>query len=232
MRFFMIILTIFGLVLLLASPLFNISAIHVSGNTRISDAAVYDQIPAGNIFGFSGRKAKNQLLQNPFIYHATFSRNFFTRTLSVTITERQQVAYVLFSENHYLMIDQDGRVLAVTEERTQNLPVITGLTFAPFTLGEYLDIENAYSFATISQLASLFLTYEIDPEIMSINISDNQNLILNFDLITVSLGDATHLDEKFRTALSILPSIDNFRNIGGTLDLSRLDGQWFFSLPL
>lgn len=226
-----LVLILVVLISLMSTPLFNIQGINVYGNTSVSDNQVRGYIPFGNIFTFSARSAREQLLQNPYVYRMTSSRNFLTREININIIEREKIGYVHFSENHYLAIDREGRVLEVLEQRSSTLPEITGLNFPPFRLGELLEVEAPHIFNTISYLTSLFITYQT-PSDIAIDISAGQQIMLNYGLISINLGTNDELDEKIRTMLSILPSIENFKNIGGTLDISNLEGQWFFSLPL
>ena len=219
----------------MATPLFNIQLVNVYGNNIVSDAYIRSHVAQGNIFVHSSRDTREGLEVNPYIYRVTTRRNFTRRHVNVYVIEREQVAYIHFNNAHYLYIDREGRVLEVNTSRQSDLPVVVGLSFSAFTLGELLEIDNTSAFNTISHLAGLFLTYDIDTDMITIDVSQPNNTRLNYGSIIVNLGsDSSHsgMDEKLRTVLAILPSVSHFKNIGGTLNVSYLNGQWFFALPL
>ena len=231
MKFVLSFFAIVGALGLLASPLFHIQRVEATGYQVVSPQVIQHAVADGNIFTFSGRATRQALLENPYIYRVVTSRQFLRRTVTVDVVERPKVAYVHFNDTHYFYIDREGRILEVSTQRQSPLPVVKGLAFSPFVVGEILAIDNPHAFDTIAYLAGLFLTYDLDPDTLTLNVSDPQNLVVNYGNILIYLGPNQHLDAKLRTALSILPSIAHFKPIGGTLHVSHLDEPWFFSLP-
>ena len=59
----------------------------------------------------------------------------------ISLTERKVRAYVPYMGS-YLYIDEFGRVLEINSQMSSALPVVTGLKFDTFMLGEKINAEN------------------------------------------------------------------------------------------
>jgi len=102
------------LVLVAASPVMNIETAYVVGNERFSQAEILRDAgfsEGTNIFAFNTRQAIENLYDNTYIKQVDIVRNYFARTLTIEIVERQLIGYVRFRDNTYLFIDAEGMVL-------------------------------------------------------------------------------------------------------------------------
>ena len=230
-KILILVLVVLTLVGILASPIFNISHIEITNIDELSYQQVLMMIdePA-NIFAFNRRRASDAIILNPYVYHVAISKNYISREINIHITERSTIGYVRFSEGQYLRVDNTGLVLSVVNYRQLPRPVVAGLDFTTFRVGEPLEVAAYGVFNTIATMAGLFLTYDIDDYALQIDITDPANLRLNYGNIIISLGQPRDLEEKLRILIPILPEIAPFRNIGGHLNISDINSQWIFSI--
>jgi len=218
------VMCVFIIILVLAavSPVMNIETAYVVGNERFSRAEILRDAGFSegiNIFAFNTRQAIENLYDNTYIKQVDIAKNYFARTLTIEIVERQLSGYVRFRDNTYLFIDADGMVLESRTSFTERHPVIEGLHFSEFTVGEYLVVENNDAFETMIQLSYLFKRYDIHQDIIRINLSRENDIHFYYGNINIQMGSRQDLDLKIRKMMAILPELEAYKNIGGFLHM-------------
>ena len=121
-------------------PFFSIKTINISGNESLTVDQIKNYLTFkedDNIFLFSKRKSRNNILNNHFVKSIEINR-VSPSTVNVTVNEYKLRGYVPYSGS-YLFIDGDGRVLDVQKKITKSLPVVEGLKFNNVTVGEILQ---------------------------------------------------------------------------------------------
>ncbi|MCL1996080.1 MAG: FtsQ-type POTRA domain-containing protein [Defluviitaleaceae bacterium] len=225
----LVIVTLGGI---LASPIFHISNFNIVYISELAPeqilAMIDDQHP--NIFAFNRRQAVAAIAQSPAVYRVTISKSYINRQININITERRTVGYVRFSQSQYLQVDNTGLVLSVANYRSLPRPIVAGLDFTTFMVGERLEVAGHGVFQTMATMAGIFLAYDIDMDALYIDITDPSNLRLNYGNIIISLGPPQDLEEKIRILIPILPELALFRTIGGHLDISDINAQWVFRI--
>jgi len=214
--------SIIVLILIAASPVMNISNVYVSGNESFSAAGI--KRDAGfsegtNIFAFNIRQATESLYENTYIKYVEISKNYFARSLTIEIVERQLSGYVRFRDNTYLFIDAYGMVLESRTSFTERHPVIDGLRFSEFTVGEYLVVENDSVLETMLLLSYLFRRYDIYQDIIRIDLSREDDIHFYYANINIQMGSRRDLDLKIRKMMAILPELETYKHIGGFLHM-------------
>jgi len=207
-------------VLIMASPVMYIQEILVSGNEKFSSKEILDM--AGyednlNIFAFSAAKAQEELYKNTYIKHADIKKDYMQRILNINIVERNLSGYIKFDDGTYLYIDKEGMVLECRTSFTERRPVIEGLRFTEFTLGDYLDLNNKEAFDTLVNLSHLFEKFEIEHDIIRVDLSRSDEIHFYFGNIDIQMGSKADLDLKVRTVKAILPELEEYKGIGGLL---------------
>ena len=101
-----------------------------------------------------------------------------------------------------------------------NLPIVEGLEFDSFKIGDTLDVDNEESFEVIVTIAQLITKYNILEDIVRIDVKDPKNIKASMKNVEVLLGDLKDCDEKIRTMVAVMEQIND--NDRGTLDLSDL----------
>jgi len=208
--------------LIMISPIMNVRSITVNGNERIDEAEILstaDLAGATNIFAFSINTARENLLRNTYIRNVDISRDFFERSLEINIVERQLSAYVRFRDNTYLFIDREGMVLESRTAFIERHPVVEGLRFSEFTVGEYLEVENYNALSTMFILSRLFDEFDIEQEIIRIDLARDDEIQFYYANINIQMGSAHNLDLKIRTLMEILPTLESYKHMGGFLFL-------------
>ena len=219
-----IVISVFAFVivsfLVMASPLMNVQRIIVTGNERISFAEIVERAGLSgdvNIFAFRSALAKESLHANTYIKHVDIVRDFRGRSLEINIVERSLSAYVRFRDNTYLFVDSEGMVLESRTSFTERHPVVEGLRFNEFTVGEYLEVENRDAFYSMLVISGLFELFDIAQDIIRIDLSREDEIHFYYGNINIQMGSRQNLDLKIRTMMEILPTLEPYRHIGGFL---------------
>lgn len=223
----------FIIIAILSSPLFSIENISIKGNKNVPIETILQEgnIKKGNnLFSFSISKFKKALSNNAYIEDISVEKKYFAKTLIINIKEREIKGYVSFTENQYLYIDKDGRVLDVKSSFTEKKPIIVGLNFSKFNVGEILNVKNETTFNIVVALSRIFTKYDINSEIIRIDVSDEQNIHFYYGKIDIQIGSITDIDKKVRIIKTILPQLEKNKDIGGYLDIKNVDGYWPFKI--
>lgn len=224
MPIFLILIPIF-----LLSPVFNVRRINIENNFILESGYIISLLPPlGNIFTISGRDLRQTLLTEPHIQEVSFSRDFLRTVLNIYITERRPVGYVEL-DNYYLSVDIEGRILGIVTTPHPFLPILTSSEFDRFYPGEIIEFESPRAFYTVARLATLFYAYEINNDIIRIDVRNSENIRLHYVNIIIDLGTHQDLDEKIRILAGTLPYVERFRNLYGHLIITDTE-RWFFRL--
>ena len=217
---FLVLLALFGV---LASPLFHVRAVTVSGNVTRSEAEVLRLSGLDepvNIFAVSSRGVSRALKQDAYIGEVTVRRHFISRTIDLTIRERTLRGYVEFSPGMYLYIDEHGTVLEVASYFTEPLPVVVGLDVQPFTVGQLLDVTNQQSFNALITLSHLFYQHGLSSSVVRLSLQDRENTRIYINNLSVDIGDMNDAAVKIQRLAHILPELEARGVTGGFLDLT------------
>lgn len=229
--FFYLCIAIISIIIFLSSPLFNIRIININNNDVVTETQIINMIgDTNNMLAFSKRNAKNAIYKNPYIESVSISKDYINREINIEIVERVTIGYIQFNQDTFLFIDQEGRVLEVNSYFTRPLPIVVGLDFSEFTLGEILEIENEDAFYIVSTLAYLFDIYDIEQDIVRVDVTDAQNIHFYYGQIAINIGTVDDIDKKVRIVNSILPELIHWKDIGGNLDVTNIDNDWVFQI--
>ena len=208
-------------ILLIFSPLFNFQYITVSGNFQIETEEILERAglaDSANFFLFSPRRADTHIKKNLYIEQVTF-RRVFPHTLEIRVQERFLSGFVEHINGMFLYIDENGRVLEVRSYKSEDLPVITGLRFSHFHLGQVLDVDNPEAFGSVVTYSRLLNRHNLVDVITQLDVSDPNNTRLRLFDIEVYLGDITNAQEKILTLREIVDVWPLVQDIRGFLDL-------------
>lgn len=225
-RFYLFLCICFLLVvclLILFSPVFTVTTVEITGNNKLSVETVrnvtgLNKMP--NIFAFSSYRAKKALKADQYVEKVDIVKEYPDH-VKVSITERRLSGYVEYM-GRYLYIDENGRVLEVAYQFTQRLPVIVGLTFQEFNVGQILEVDNQSSFDTVVTLARLFNKYDMQTDIIRVDVSKVDNIHLYIYNIDVEFGDIKDADMKIRTLKEIMEKLPNAKEVKGFLDIKNI----------
>lgn len=209
------------IVTFMVCPFFTITKININGNEDFPDEKVLSTIGltenSKNIFAFNTLKAKKELLQSAYVKDVQFKREL-PSTLNINITERSIKGYVPYMDS-YLYIDDEGRVLDCQKSFTKVLPVVKGLDFSTFTLGEKLATDNENAFEIVVELSRLMSSNDILDAVVRVDVSNTDEIHLYVRNVNVVFGTFDEAPWKISALNEILQKIDP--SIPGTLDISN-----------
>lgn len=207
----------------LASSFFQIKFIAVNGNKNVTREEIIklSSIYYGeNIFRINKRNSMKSIFQNPYVKMIKIRRGIPNK-VEIDIIEREIMAYVPYVGS-YLNIDEEGMILEIDPAiKHPELPVVKGLKFETFKVGEYLDIENKEQFSTTTELIKEIKNAGILNLISEIDVSSQSNI--KFKLkngIKANLGDGEDMNYKISFAKSIIEDVTK-QNLKGTIEMSH-----------
>jgi len=131
----------------------------------------------------------------------------------------------------FLRIDMNGKVLSVTDTVNDDLPIIEGIRFTHFTIGDYLEADNPEVFNSVAVLIRLFMKYELDDNfIHKIDIANLDDIHLYTNNVVVAFGSLRDADEKVRTLKEIMPNLPIAEDMSGKLDIRVIWKQYIFKV--
>ena len=205
----------------LLSPVFHIKQINITDMKKYSKEEICSMIGLGigeNLFAFSSQKANKILCADTYVEGVKITKSF-PSTINIEINERKVRGYVPYMDS-YLYIDEYGRILEIKGSFTDPLPVVTGLNFDSFQLGEKIEADNKDAFDEVVVIAQVMTKYEMLDTVVKLDVSNTEKITAYVNKIEINLGNITNCDEKIRTMAAVVKQIPEKDR--GSLDLSDL----------
>lgn len=117
----------------------------------------------------------------------------------------------------YIYFDRDGVVLQSMQEKKKGVPVVTGINFVAFAVGEAFDVKDSSLFATIMNLSQLISHYQISAK--RIHVSD-RDVVLYSGNIEIMLGKKEMYDDEMSALSSVLKTATE-KGLKGTIDMKN-----------
>jgi len=189
----------------LISPLFEIRNINIVGNDIILDSEVISVsgIAAGqNILSFGTNSVVRRLFSLPYLRDAYILREF-PDTVVISITERVPMANIRLSHSGtYLLIDDMGMVLSVRATPEEHLPVVIGVDFPNFAIGEYLSVQDSAIFENILLISRMFRQNDFYPDIL--DKSNPHDIIIRYGSLDILFGNMSDANRKVHNIAAII----------------------------
>lgn len=222
--FSLILLFLVSGAIIFLTGIFNISSIDVAGNQGLTREEIVrlSGIQYGkNIFLLSEKAAMRGIFKNPYVKLIKIERKIPNRIL-INIVERKP-GFKLPYVGSFVILDEEGVVVEVLPigGREVEVPVVEGLKFSDFKVGEKLNIENKTAFDTLMKVVVEIRPSGLLQGMEKIDITDVNNVILSFgDGNKILLGEPVDVAYKLSFAKSILQDIKQ-KNRKGIIDLSH-----------
>ncbi len=127
----------------LKAPAFNVSRFEVEGNRYYTDNEIVNMGHADygvNIFtGVDCGDIRDRLMRDPYMVRVSVRRKL-PSTVSISVTERTQVAGVVYGDS-FVVIDSEGIVLRKTTVDPK-VTILRGLNISGMTLGEPIKVDE------------------------------------------------------------------------------------------
>ena len=223
-----------AVLLFLVSPFFGIREVIVTGNSKISQADILTRLDVGNqsnLLFLNTNAARRRIMENLYIGDVDFEKVLPDR-LYVTVQERRLTAYIEHMPGSFLLLDDFGRVLEVRsyEYLDEPLPILEGVQFTRFRLGEVLEVPDAASFGVVVQYAQLLNQHELINRVSHMNVSDPTNIRIIIGYKEFNVGDVMGADEKIRTIVAILNELPNAEKMRGFANIRQNQSEHFFEI--
>lgn len=208
---------------LFVSPVFNIKEIVVIGAYEKSESAYIatSGIEIGeNIFEIDTNTAISEIVKDPYVESIYINRKY-PSTVEIQVEERK-ISYIAEQNGKYYSIDKNGYILENSLSPI-DFPEIKGYTtnLESKENGDRIEETDFSRFNDLIKIIDAVQNNNIDAKLKSINISNNNNYILEFasENKNVMLGDAKDLSVKMAW---INLFIQEKKNESGTI---HLDGE-------
>ena len=224
-------------VVFMFSPFFYMQEIIISGYGTVSRSELTERIGADlttNLLFFNTRSARRRVLENLYISEVTFRRDLPGR-LYVNVRERRLAAFVEHAPGSFLYIDEQGRVLEVRSFTNQSLPIVEGLNFTRFTLGEVLEVADSTAFRIVTEYARLLYRHGLVYRVSHINVSDTANTRILVGNVEFNVGGISDAEMKVRIIAGMLDEMPEAELARGLVDLRNVDlretrGEFIFEI--
>ncbi len=207
-----------GTLLLLAAALifafsyisenYTVTTVYVEGNIHYSEEEIIGMVTKGHYGNnslFLSLKYKDKSVEGvPFVEKMDVSV-LDPHTIKIEVYEKALAGYVEYLEK-CMYFDKDGIVTEISDERTEGVPQVTGLSFDHVLLHEPLPVEDAGVFRSILNITQLVNKYNLSVD--RIYFGKEGNLILYFDNVKAALGTGDNLDEKIMRLQYMLPNLE------------------------
>ena len=217
--------------LFLVSPFFHISVVNITGTNAVSQAEINSRLGIEtntNLLFFNTRAARRNVMENLYVADVEFTRGFPNR-LYVSLWERRLAAYVQHTPGSYLYLDDTGRVLEVRSYRAFPLPLLEGLQFTRFQLGEILEVPDPVAFNTVVHYAQLLYYHGLLDHVTHMNVTDSSNIRIMIDgRMEFNVGNVIRADEKIRTIIAALDNMPNSDVISGFMCVREIRSEFVF----
>lgn len=140
-------------------------------------------------------------IQIPFVENYTIEFSWPHR-VDVIVYEKNVVGYTEYM-GRYMYFDKDGIIVESSSEKTEGIPLVTGLQFGHIILYEPLPVEDQDVFEEILNLTQLFEKYNLSVD--KIYFDSNYHAVLYMGDLKVRLGDSSLLDGKIAELADMLP---------------------------
>ncbi len=221
--FFSTLFLILLCVILFCTPIFKIRTISFEGNVRLSTeelSQVTAETEGNNLFRTKLSKLKKEFLKIPYVQDVSIERIYLHPGLKITVTEGEPVAGIACTDG-FALIDEAGKVLEVTAEQPQEIPVVTGIAVAGVTAGTPVLSEPSEQLNAAIECLRQMKKIDILSGVRELSVADLGNITFNYeDRLDAVCGSAVDLEKKMGVFKSSVNSNRLNKNSRGTLDLS------------
>lgn len=207
----------------ISSSFFEIKFLVVEGNKNVSREEIIrlSSIYYGeNIFRINKKNSMKNIFQNPFVKMIKIKRVIPNKVV-IDIIEREVIAYVPYVGS-YLNIDEEGMILEINPAiKKPELPIVRGMKFETFKVGEFLNIEDKEQFSVATLLISEIKNAGIISAVSEIDLTDLSNIKLKIkEGINANLGSIDNISYKINFTRAIIEDATR-QQLRGTIEMSH-----------
>lgn len=221
---FAVILTI-GTVLCM-TVLFKTEKINVQGNTLYDESKIVQLSGVNleeNIF-LSKIKSTPQKIVDALPYIEEARVDFrIPDTINITV-KNAEAAYVIISGGQFYKISASGRILELSDDNIDNLPIILCSELSNTEVGKYVEFADEKTNTLIKEIDDCITENGFD-NINYVDVRDMSDISMVYDeRIKIIIGLPENIPYKLKTAMTIINEkldVNGSANPSGTLDVSQ-----------
>lgn len=186
---------------------YTVTTVYVEGNVHYTNEEIMNMVMEGSYGDNSlllSAKYKDKSIEGvPFVEKMDVSV-LDPHTIKIEVYEKALAGYVEYLER-YMYFDKDGIVVESSSQKTEGIPMVTGLPFDHVVLHEPLPVEDKEIFKDILSITQLVNKYNLSVD--RIYFGTDGDLTLYFKSIKVALGSRENLEEKVMELQYMLPEL-------------------------
>ncbi len=215
--------------LLLMMPVCYIQSIEVKNNFFYTAEEIIQTsgIGKGHVLDLSYLTAKKHLKKLNYIADVKLNYEFPGKII-IDVTEKAPYAYVKFKGN-FLCINEQGQVIEQSQEKYHEIPIISGIKFKEFKVGEALPILNEDHWFVAQEVMEKLMKYDYATKINEIDVHNIEEIHLYVDKLDVIMGDIGDFDKKIVLLIQTYEGNDINLSVG-ELDISGLSKTGYATL--
>lgn len=221
--FFSLLFLIAVLIVMFFTPAFQIRSVVIEGNERVSTEQISQavgEIEGENLFRTSMRRIRKNLLAIAYVDTASVKRVAIPPSVKVTVLECQPAAYIIENEK-YIIINEKGKVLEVSDTIPEGIPQLAGFSPTVFEPGQELEIDEQNKYETVLLCITEMQKAGILSGVRLVSFEDVSNITFNYeDRLDVLCGSEVEFSKKMSLFREAIHSSKLTENSRGTIDLS------------
>lgn len=187
---------------------YTVTTVYVDGNVHYSNEEIMEMVMEGR-YGhnslFLSLKYKDKSIENiPFIEKMDVSV-LDPHTVKIEVYEKALAGYVEYLDR-YMYFDKDGIVVESSTEKTEGIPMVTGLSFDHVVLHQVLPVEDDTIFSEILSITQLVNKYNLSVD--RIFFGSDKTLTLYFKDVKAAFGTGENLEAKVMELQYMLPELE------------------------
>lgn len=142
----------------------------------------------------------------------------YPNSVKITVEERKEAACIQESGT-FLIIDDEGWLLKITNGSVAQYPMVTGLSLGDYNVGEKLGASDAFQLDVLSEV--LKETESTGTAVKNVDVSIASDVVIELNNgFKAELGDDTNLDQKFKLMKSSVDKLQGMGKTGGIIDVA------------
>ncbi|MCD7824906.1 MAG: cell division protein FtsQ/DivIB [Clostridiaceae bacterium] len=215
------VLCVFGVIALFIFFGLRIQKVNVEGTEIYTEEEIKQSV-------FSRKYSDNELFFA--IYSKIYGINKlpFVEDIEVTYDNMNTVTLHVYDKTisgcikymgQYVYFDKDGIVLQSMQEKRDGVPVVTGIQFGTFTIGEAFQVKDDTLFQSIMNLSQQISHHEINVKRIHV---EEETISLYSGNVKVLLERKEQYDDELSALSSVLETTEE-KNLSGTIDMQGFE---------
>lgn len=229
-KFVLLIICLVFIAIVFAFQLINVNVITVVGNKIYSEELIKEIVDINektNLFVYKLASKDIELEEYPYIENIDIKYRSFNN-VDIVVTEKSIISYIPYM-GKYLCLSKDGTVIDYTNDLQKDIPIVHGISFDHFVIGDKLFNDETEIFKSILEIALKMKRFEIKIDYIDFNYNDPKQIVLKIDKISIFIGDINDINRKFELLNELITKLPI--DVEGTIDLTDTDKKNIIFTP-